>query len=229
MEKHGCRRIIYSSSAAVYTHPNSPIFEEHIDTNCGELPSTYAETKYTCEKLLTSLNTLGKEDKWNIVILRYFNPIGSHSSGLLGDALTEKSSNLMPNILRRVLGIDDSKLKIFGSTCNTSDGTPSRDFIHVCDVSSAHISVFNYIKLHPEMWWEEFNVGLGNGITVKKLVDTFNEVNGTDLEYEYVDKRGGDVEELYCSNKKILGIGWTPQYTLQDMCLSAYAYAYNSM
>ena len=211
----GIKRFIFSSTAAIYDKTNKfPVNEK------GSISflNPYAQTKIQCEKYLRE-NQLNKDI--SVCILRYFNPAANHSSGLIGDFITPKSTNLFPMILKSIM--TKKKIEIFGQDYETNDGTPIRDFIHVSDLSMAHISSMEYIQKKGGLY--TYNVGTGIGFTVKEIIDTFSKINSINLDYKLGDRRKGDIGISYADNSKIKNeIGWSAVKTIEEVCLDVYKF-----
>jgi UDP-glucose 4-epimerase len=216
MEKFGVRKIIFSSSATVYGDCECPVNE---DNPTGKnISSVYGKTKFIIEEVLKDLNN------WSVVILRYFNPIGCHSSGIIGEDPCNIPNNLFPYILKVASG-ELQELNIFGNDYPTIDGTCVRDYIHVEDLASAH--VYAILKLYNTGKFI-YNVGNGQGYTVKQILDTFESVNGIKLKHKFVARRDGDLAILYSDPSKIMReLCWKPEKTLSDMCIDGYNYIKN--
>ncbi|UBH11662.1 UDP-glucose 4-epimerase GalE [Macrococcus armenti] len=214
-KKFEIKNLVFSSSATVYGKSNPPL-KENIDIVKPLNP--YGYSKYICEELLR----MSHKELTNtvITILRYFNPIGAHKSGLIGEKITEYSSNIMPNIL---LVADDKKdsLTINGKNYDTKDGTTIRDFIHVMDLANAHAKALN-IKI-PGL--NIFNVGTGSGYTLLELLQTFQDVNEKKLNINFGENREGDIVSSFADSSKIKAeLQWNPIYSLEDMCKDSWNY-----
>lgn len=219
MSKFGCKKIVFSSSAAIYGNQQSPISEDAI-VGIG-LENPYAKSKYMMEQVLSDLYI--SDNAWSIVILRYFNPIGAHVSGLLGDCL-HSPTNVFPRILNAMYSGD--KFVIYGNDYDTPDGTGVRDYIHITDLSDVHIMVLN--KLDKE-GVSIYNVGTDRGTSVLELLNMCKYVTGLHINYKIGDRRGGDVGCLYASCKKLYDeFGWRPQKTLEDMCRDGWRFKLGS-
>ena len=215
MAKHDCKRIIFSSSATVYGTNNYPVGED-APTGNG-ITNPYGKTKYMLENILEDLYK--SDNSWSIVILRYFNPIGAHPSGLIGENPNDTPNNLFPYLLKVSAGKLE-KLRIFGNDYDTRDGTCIRDFIHVVDLASGHIASLNKLE---GAGINIYNLGTGNGTTVLELICAFERVNHIKLNYEFVDRREGDLEVVFANSEKALReIGWEAHYTVDDMCRHGY-------
>ena len=184
MRKHNCKKIIFSSSATVYGTNTYPVKE---DSKIGDgITNPYGKTKYMLENILEDLYK--SDNSWSIVIFRYFNPIGAHPSGLIGENPNDTPNNLFPYLLKVAIGKLE-KLRIFGNDYYTSDGTCIRDFIHVVDLARGHISSLNKLD---ESGMNIYNLGTGKGTTVLELINTFEKVNDVKLNYEFSERRDGD-------------------------------------
>ena len=212
MQKYDCYSIIFSSSASVYKPNDFTLLEEGAFL---EPSSPYGRTKLTVELVLKDLYESSFK-KWRIANLRYFNPVGAHEKGLLGEKPKENRSNLFPAI-NRVLKKEQEKLFVFGNDWPTSDGTCIRDFIHVMDLAEAHTATLDYlIKKEPKFL--TLNIGTGIGSSILEIITKFQEL-GVDLPYSFVKKRSGDDPFLVADNKLALKLlNWTPKRELKDMC-----------
>jgi len=220
MSKHNCKRIIFSSSATVYGMNKYPVRE---DSKTGDgITNPYGKTKYMLENILEDLYKA--DNLWSVVILRYFNPIGAHPSGLIGENPNDAPNNLFPYLLKVASGKLE-KLRIFGNDYDTSDGTCIRDFIHVVDLARGHIAS---LKKLDGSGINTYNLGTGKGTTVLELINTFERVNGIKLNYEFTERRDGDLAVVYANAEKALReIGWEAHYTVDDMCRHGYNFIKN--
>ena len=212
MAKHNCKNIVFSSSATVYGNPERvPIFEED---KVGPTTNPYGETKLRIEFLLKDL---AKEDKeWNIVLLRYFNPIGAHKSGLIGEDPQGIPNNLMPYITQVAVG-KLAQLRVFGNDYDTPDGTGIRDYIHVDDLAHGHILALKKIEEKPGLLI--YNLGTGKGTSVLELVHAFEEANNIKINYQIVERRPGDIAECYANaDKAYKEMGFKCTRTIVDAC-----------
>ena len=213
MEKHYIKNFIFSSSATVYGNNKSP-FYEYSQTGVN-ITNPYGKSKYIIEEILKDLKN------FNMWCLRYFNPIGCHESGLIGDNPNGIPSNLMPYIIRVSIGLYD-KLNIFGNDYKTNDGTCERDFIHVVDLARAHVKALE--NMHYE--FNVLNIGTGKPISVLTLVRTFEQINNVKINYEFKEKREGNIDVSYCDAslaEKL--INWKAELNIEDMCRDSYNYA----
>ena len=212
MKEAGRKNLIFSSSATVYTADNEMPLRETSRT--GGCTNPYGWTKYMTEQILSGISHADPE--WSVVLLRYFNPIGAHKSGLIGEDPRGIPNNLMPYITQVAIGRRE-KLSIYGNDYPTHDGTGVRDYIHVVDLAKGHVAAVKYATRNKGT--EVFNLGTGIGYSVLDMVNTFMEVNQVELPYQIVGRRAGDIAVCYADpakSKEVLG--WTAQETLADMC-----------
>ena len=215
------KRFIFSSTAAVYGEPDfCPIDERH---KLNPL-NPYAQTKITIENILQDIAR--SESEWSIACLRYFNPIGAHSSGLIGDdPLLDENSNLMPEIFKVVNG-SKNYLNIFGDDYETSDGTGVRDYIHIMDLSEAHVTSLDFVYKNTGINF--FNIGTGKGVSVLELIKTFEKVSGLKVPIKFSNRRKGDCAVCFANPKKANDIlKWKSNYDLYSMCDSAWKFVKN--
>lgn len=209
------QKMIFSSSATVYASSNQfPVSEE------GQLGylNPYGQTKLIGEDILIREH---QQSGLKFNILRYFNPIGNEPTGHLGDSLASTATNIIPMILKALH--QQQEFFIFGQDYPTKDGSPVRDYIHVCDLAEAHR--LSYQSLDTESGYQIFNVGLGHGVTAAELIATFNAVNQLHISVQYKDRRNGDLAICYANANKIKErLAWQPRYDLSDMCRDAYSY-----
>lgn len=212
MNKHKVQSIVYSSSATVYGTENPSPLSEKMPT--GQVTNPYGYTKLMGERILK--DTSKAHPNWSITILRYFNPIGAHESGLIGEDPQGIPNNLMPYITQVAIGKLE-KLHIFGNDYDTPDGTGVRDYLHVVDLAKGHVAAIRYAEEHEGL--ETINLGTGQGYSVLDLVQTFEKVNHLSLPYVIDPRRPGDVASCYAdpSYAKEL-LGWQTEKTLDDMC-----------
>jgi UDP-glucose 4-epimerase len=218
MKEYKCYNLIFSSSATVYGNQMSPV-TENLEIGNG-ITNPYGRTKCMIEDIL--IDICKSNELWNIISLRYFNPIGAHNSGLIGETPNNMPTNLMPVILRSIQ--DDDTLLIYGYDYNTSDGTCIRDFIHVVDLAQAHVSVLQkLITSNTNNGYNYYNVGTGVGTSVLNMITTFEKVNNIKLKYELSNRRNGDICIVYADTTKILtDFGWTSQLSIEDMCIDTW-------
>ena len=212
MNKHDVNNIIFSSSCTVYGTPKVlPVNELE---PFGKAQSPYAETKQLCERLI-------EESMINSISLRYFNPVGSHPSCLIGDCSADKPNNLVPIICEVASGKRKS-MQIFGNDYDTHDGTCVRDYIHVVDLAKAHIMAVNHILNNTKIK-TAYNIGVGKGVSVREVIDSFEKVNDLKISYEIGSRRSGDVEQIYSDNKKIKNeLDWFAVMTFESALESAW-------
>ena len=208
----GVKSIIFSSSATVYSGDNEMPLRETSRT--GGCTNPYGWTKYMTEQILSGM--AHADPAWSVVLLRYFNPIGAHESGMLGEDPRGIPNNLMPYITQVAIGRRDH-LSVFGSDYDTPDGTGVRDYIHVVDLAKGHVAAVKYAGSHTGC--EVFNLGTGVGYSVLDMVKTFQEVNGVPIPYQIVDRRPGDLPVCYADPSKSAEVlGWKAEKNLRDMC-----------
>ena len=213
MDKYDCKNIVFSSSAAVYGNIENDLILEnnHLSPN-----SPYGQTKLAVENILNDIYK-SSSSKWRIAILRYFNPIGAHQTGLIGENPLNKPNNLFPYICK-VAGGNLEKLSIYGNNWNTFDGTCIRDFIHVMDLADAHVAALNYL-LNRESQIVHLNIGTGKGTSVLELVNLFQEVNSCNVPLFFTNRRSGDIKKLVADNQLALKkLNWKPKRSIKDMC-----------
>ena len=211
MKKYNCKKIVFSSSATVYGLPKTvPITEDFpLSTT-----NPYGSTKLFIEQILKDCCTADKE--FAAILLRYFNPIGAHKSGLIGEDPNGIPNNLMPFIARVADGTY-KELKVFGNDYDTPDGTGVRDYIHVVDLSIGHIKAIEKIRKMDGV--EIYNLGTGNGFSVLQLVHTFEKVNNVKVNYQIVGRRQGDIAVCYANcDKALKELGWKCERNIEDMC-----------
>ena len=222
MKKVGMKNIIFSSSATVYTADNEMPLRETSRT--GGCTNPYGWTKYMTEQILSGMATA--EPDWSIVLLRYFNPIGAHESGRIGEDPRGIPNNLMPYITQVAVGRRE-KLSIFGNDYDTPDGTGVRDYIHVVDLAKGHVAAVKYASEHQGC--EVFNLGTGTGYSVLEMAHTFRDVNNVALPYVIAERRPGDIATCYADPAKSRDVlGWTAEKTLADMCRDSWNWRKNN-
>ena len=212
MRSHGCKSIIFSSSATVYGDPDSlPLTEASPKKNAT---NPYGWTKWMIEQILTDLHTADPE--WNVVLLRYFNPIGAHPSGLMGEDPKGIPNNLLPYVAQTAIG-KRSEVHVFGDDYPTPDGPGVRDYIHVCDLATGHAAALAWMNGREGV--EVFNLGTGRGTSVLEIIKAFSRACGHDVPYVIDPRRAGDVAENYadCSKAKEQ-MGWEAKYGIDEMC-----------
>ena len=221
MKEYGCRRIIFSSSATVYSLSEEvPFTEECRPLGCI---NPYGWTKYMTEQILR--DAAAADPEMSVVLLRYYNPIGAHESGLIGEKPSGVPNNLMPYITQVAQGIRD-KLNVFGDDYPTPDGTGVRDYIHVVDLAKGHIAALEYSRANTGC--EVFNLGTGQGCSVLELVRAFEKVNGISIPYEIVGRRAGDAAVSYADTSKAETVlGWKAEKGIEDMCRDSWRWQKN--
>lgn len=220
--KYGVKRFVFSSSATVYGENKVPFVE-----TMPLLPTTnpYGETKAMSERILTDIAKVNPD--WSVALLRYFNPVGAHESGLIGEAPNGIPNNLMPYITQVAKGKLE-KLRVFGDDYETVDGTGVRDYIHVCDLAQGHVAALD--KLTESQGVHIYNLGTGQGVSVLQLVHAFEEANNLKLPYVITDRRPGDIAQCYADAKKAeRELGWKAKRNLVDMCRDAWRFEKNYM
>ena len=216
MKKNCIDNIIFSSSCTVYGSPDILPVNEDSPLKIPESP--YAETKQKCEDILHN-------SRLKSISLRYFNPIGSHSSGLIGDCSTDKPANLVPIICEVAIG-KRKKLIVNGDDYNTVDGTCVRDYIHVVDLAKSHVKAFSYLLKNSSK--EIFNIGTGHGLSVLQVIKAFEKANGINLNYSIGPRRDGDVEEIYSDNNKATKyLEWSSEILIKNAMIDAWRWEKN--
>ncbi len=216
MEQYGCKRIIFSSSATVYSGDNEmPLTETSKTGNCT---NPYGWTKYMGEIILRDI--AAADGEWSVVLLRYFNPVGAHISGKIGEDPKGIPNNLMPYISQVAVGRRE-KLGVFGNDYPTHDGTGVRDYIHVVDLARGHVAAIDYVMAHQGA--EVFNLGTGTGYSVLDMVHAFEEANNVPIPYEIQARRPGDLATCYANPvKSAEQLHWQATHTLVDMCRDSF-------
>ena len=222
MREFGVKNFVFSSSATVYGQAEKQPITEDFPTGAT---NPYGRTKLFIEEILKDLYK--SDPSFNIAILRYFNPVGAHPSGIIGENPKGIPNNLMPYIAKVSVG-ELEKLNIFGNDYNTKDGTGVRDYIHVVDLAKGHLCALNKLTTNPGL--VIYNLGTGTGYSVLELVNTYNQVCGNTVKYEFAPRRPGDIDICYaCPDKAKEELGWKAELTLLDMCQSAYEYQKSAM
>lgn len=212
MREHGCKKIVFSSSATVYGMDNPVPYVETMPTHTSTNP--YGFTKVMIEQILKDVAVA--DDEWSIALLRYFNPIGAHSSGLIGEDPNGIPNNLFPYIQQVAVGKREF-LGVFGNDYDTPDGTGVRDYIHVVDLARGHICAVKYVLENKGV--EAVNLGTGKGSSVLDVLHAFEKACGKELPYKIMPRRAGDIAWCYSEPKKAKELfGWEAQYDLDDMC-----------
>ena len=220
MNEFGCKRLAFSSSATVYGKPESLPIREGFSLSTT---NPYGSTKLMIEDILRDLYV--SDNDWSIAILRYFNPIGAHKSGLIGENPNDIPNNLMPYIVKVATG-ELECLSVFGNNYDTPDGTGVRDYIHVVDLAKGHIKAIEHILNSKGI--DAYNLGTGHGYSVLDLVNTFMKVNDINVKYKITDRRPGDIDACYADPSKARDIlGWEARLGIEDMCHDAYNFVKN--
>ena len=216
MRKHGVKKIVFSSSATVYGDPAFvPITEE---CPLGETTNPYGATKSMQERILTDI--WRSDNEWPVMLLRYFNPIGAHASGLIGEDPKGIPNNLLPYVAQVASGKREC-IHVFGNDYDTPDGTGIRDYIHVVDLAKGHVKAIEGMETLPGV--QIFNLGTGNGYSVLDIIKAFSAACGRDLPYVIDPRRPGDVAQCYSDPAKAREVlGWTAEYNIEDMCRDAW-------
>ena len=222
MKEVGMKNIIFSSSATVYTADNEMPLRENSRT--GHCTNPYGWTKYMTEQILSGMAHADPE--WGVVLLRYFNPIGAHKSGRIGEDPRGTPNNLMPYITQVAVGRRE-KLNVFGNDYDTHDGTGVRDYIHVVDLAKGHVAAIRYVLQNKGC--EVFNLGTGTGYSVLDMVKSFESVNNVAVPYVIADRRPGDLATCYADPSKSASVlGWKAEKTLGDMCRDSWNWQKNN-
>ncbi|MBE5746208.1 MAG: UDP-glucose 4-epimerase GalE [Clostridiales bacterium] len=221
MEKYNVYNMVFSSSASIYGDQNEMPVKETFSTHAN---NPYSRTKLYIEEILKDF--YNSNNKFNFAILRYFNPVGAHESGLIGEDPNDTPTNLMPYITKVATG-ELKELSIFGNDYSTKDGTGVRDFIHVCDLAIGHALALNKLKEKPGVFI--CNLGTGKGYTVLETVTTFNKVNGNLVKYKFVERRSGDIAISYADTTKAeKELKFKAKYNLEEMCKTSYKFEKNN-
>ncbi|TWI65134.1 UDP-glucose 4-epimerase [Pseudoduganella lurida] len=211
MAKHGCKSIVFSSSATVYGDPASVPITEDFPLSAT---NPYGQSKLMIEEILRDLYK--SDNSWRIALLRYFNPVGAHESGLIGEAPNGIPNNLMPFVAQVAEGKRES-LSVFGNDYPTPDGTGVRDYIHVVDLSIGHVKTLDKLATAPGVY--TYNLGTGRGNSVLEMVRAFEAASGRKVPYKIVDRRPGDIAACYADTAKAeRELGWTAKFDIARMC-----------
>ena len=220
MQENNLYNLVFSSSACVYGSPNKNPIDESFPSHNATNP--YGRTKHIIEDILQDLYI--SDNNYKITILRYFNPVGAHKSGLIGEDPNGIPNNLMP-IMLKVASKEADILHIYGKDYKTKDGTCVRDFIHVVDLAKGHVRAIERVV---DSGVHVYNLGTGKGVSVLDLVTTFNKVNGKLIKFDYADNRAGDVGEYYANVKKAKDeLGWETELSIEDMCKDSWTFRKN--
>lgn len=220
MKEKNVKNFVFSSSATIYGDPGVPKYVEEFGR--GKTVNPYGTTKAMIEQILEDL--YASDNSWNITILRYFNPVGAHESGLIGEEPNGIPNNLMPYVMKVASGKLEA-LSIFGNDYETEDGTCRRDFIHVVDLAKGHVKALNHLG-----GLKIYNLGSGKPVSVLEFVTTFEKVNNLNLNYKFAPRRPGDLMEYYADPTKALEeLDWKTEKTLEDICRDAWNYEKNHL
>lgn len=222
MQKYNVKKFIFSSSATVYGEPETIPITENCKT--GGTTNPYGTTKLFIEQILKDL--YNSDNSWDIAILRYFNPVGAHESGLIGEEPQGIPNNLMPYIVRVASG-QLEQLSVFGNDYNTHDGTGVRDYIHVVDLAKGHLKALEKLEKENTGIYI-YNLGTGTGYSVLDMVKAFEEATGKNVKYKIVERRPGDIATCYSEPEKAKKeLGWEAEKTLKEMCQDSWKYIQN--
>lgn len=221
MRKHNVKSIVFSSSATVYGDPDTlPITEE---CKTGGVTNPYGQTKFMLEQILTDIYVSDKE--WNVILLRYFNPIGAHESGIIGEDPNGIPNNLLPYVSQVAVGKLE-RVNVFGDDYDTPDGTGVRDYIHVVDLARGHVKALNMLDKMKNMeacGVKIYNLGTGHGTSVLEIIHAFEKAAGKDIPYTITARRPGDIATCYADcSKAETELGWRAEYGIERMCEDAY-------
>lgn len=221
MRSNGCKTIVFSSSATVYGSENKVPFSE--DMKAGTTTNPYGTTKLFIERILQDV--YASDNDWSVVLLRYFNPVGAHESGLIGEA-PSYPNNLMPYISQVAVGKREC-VNVFGDCYPTADGTGVRDYIHVVDLAKGHVDAIKYALERKGV--DIFNLGTGKGVSVLELIKAFSDANNIDIPYKITAPRAGDIAECYADCSKAYEVlGWKAQKDINDMCRDTWRWQKNN-
>lgn len=211
MKEHGCKKIVFSSSATVYGKPASVPIRENFPLS---VTNPYGRTKLMIEEILGDVYTA--DNSWDIILLRYFNPIGAHESGLIGEDPEGIPNNLLPYVAKVAVGRLE-KVNVFGDDYDTPDGTGVRDYIHVVDLARGHVKAIEKIAQNPGL--KIYNLGTGNGYSVLDIIHAFSKACGHDIPYVIGPRRAGDIDMCYADPQKAYEeLNWKAEYDLNKMC-----------
>ena len=219
MRAHNCKKFIFSSSATVYGDPATMPITEEFPT--GGTTNPYGTTKLFIEQILKDI--YNSDNTWDICILRYFNPVGAHESGLIGEEPQGIPNNLMPYVARVAAGILP-ELSVFGNDYDTPDGTGVRDYIHVVDLAKGHVKALEKLEKENEGLYI-YNLGTGTGYSVLDMVKAFERATGKEVKYKIAPRRAGDIAKCYANPEKArIELGWVAEKNLDDMCKDSWRY-----
>ena len=222
MAKYGCKKLVFSSSATVYGNPHTVPIKEDFPRSTT---NPYGSTKLMIEDILTDLWV--SDNEWSIVLLRYFNPIGAHASGLIGENPNGIPNNLVPYIAQVAIGKLDH-LNVFGDDYPTKDGTGVRDYIHVVDLSKGHVKALE--KANSTTGVNTYNLGTGTGYSVLEILHAYEKACGKTLQYEIAPRRPGDIPECYADTEKSFNeLGWKAELDIAQMCADSWKFTQNNL
>jgi UDP-glucose 4-epimerase len=221
MEKHGVKNLVFSSSATVYGDPREVPIREDFPLSAT---NPYGRTKWMIEEILRDL--YGADRTWNIAILRYFNPVGAHASGRIGEDPNGVPNNLVPYIAQVAVGKLQA-LSVYGRDYPTVDGTGVRDYIHVADLAAGHLKALEKLERKPGI--VTCNLGTGKGYSVLQMIEAFSKASGREIPYRFADRRPGDIAACYAdSSKAEVELGWTARRGIGEMCADAWRWQKNN-
>ncbi|MCR5146665.1 MAG: UDP-glucose 4-epimerase GalE [Clostridia bacterium] len=221
MKNHNCKKIVFSSSATVYGNPKTVPIKEDFPLSTT---NPYGSTKLMIEQILTDLYV--SDNGWSIILLRYFNPIGAHESGLIGENPNGIPNNLMPYINQVACGKLEY-LRVFGNDYDTVDGTGVRDYIHVVDLAQGHLKALDKARNFTGV--EAYNLGTGTGYSVLQIVKAFEDATGVEVKYKIVERRPGDIPTCYADPSKAKNeLGWEAKKGIEEMCRDAWRFTSNN-
>lgn len=221
MQNHGVKSLVFSSSATVYGTPENLPLTESSRTGVG-ITNPYGQTKFMIEQMLTDISA--SDPAWQITLLRYFNPVGAHESGLIGEDPADIPNNLLPYVSQVAVG-KRPHVQVFGNDYDTIDGTGVRDYIHVVDLARGHVAALQHLKPGAE----PYNLCTGTGTSVLQLISAFEQAAGKPIPYEIVERRAGDIAACYASPAKANAeLHWKTEKTIQDACASAWNWQKNN-
>jgi UDP-glucose 4-epimerase len=228
-QQYAVQNFVFSSSCTVYGNPKLASSSSMVTEESAMLPaeSPYGFTKQIGERIIRDFTA--SNPGFKACLLRYFNPIGAHPSGLIGELPQGIPNNLLPYLMQTAFGLRE-KLTVFGNDYNTTDGTCIRDFIHVCDLAEAHVKAMDWLQTQTDSIVEVFNVGTGKGTSVLELIQTYEKLIPTPLNWEFGPRRDGDVPEIYSKVDKVNAVlGWKSKYTVEDSILHAHRWEENRL
>ena len=221
MRNHNCKKIVFSSSATVYGNPKTVPIREDFPLSTT---NPYGSTKLMIEQILNDVYI--SDNEWSVILLRYFNPIGAHESGLIGESPNGIPNNLMPYINQVACGKLDY-LRVFGNDYDTIDGTGVRDYIHVVDLAQGHLKALDKARSFNGV--EAYNLGTGTGYSVLQIVKAFEDATGVEVKYKIVERRPGDIATCYADPSKAKNdLGWEAKKGIEDMCKDSWRFTSNN-